>query len=285
MQKLAGVITEGQYRQKLNESTSKIGDKVKHDGKDYYVIQTSTDNDLDTEYPLFKKALTDNGATKDDFIIISKIEPEYGEDFSTKQIIDLLNSKLIKIIKATENVNEVATTPDFSKKITISKRADASRVNSTLKDMYPSGREDIDKRNLAKSIFEKVKASSDGLTVSEIAKELKVEESEVKDLMSELSSKSIFNIEKSFGRPTVNESEEDEDDIPLTKDVKRYIDGQIKDEKKLRKPEKLKKYLTSPAVLDNSLASLILLAFEDEYPDAIDVTDEVKKYILSQIPM
>jgi len=82
----------------------------------------------------------------------------------------------------------------------------------------------------------------------------------------------------------INE-DEDEDEVPLTKDVKRYIDGQIKDEKKLRKPEKLKKYLTNPAVFDNSLASLILVAFEDEYPDAIDISDEVKKYILSQIPM
>lgn len=107
MQKLAGLITEGQYKGKVNESTLKIGDKVKHDGEDYYVIQTAADNDLDIEYPLFKKALTDNGATKDDFIIISKIEPEYGENFSTKLIINLLNSKLIKIIKSTENVNEI----------------------------------------------------------------------------------------------------------------------------------------------------------------------------------
>jgi hypothetical protein len=82
----------------------------------------------------------------------------------------------------------------------------------------------------------------------------------------------------------INE-DEDEDEVPLTKDVKRYIDGQIKDAKKLRNPEKLKKYLTAPAVLDNSLASLILLAFEDEYPDAIDISDKIKKYILSQIPM
>jgi len=84
----------------------------------------------------------------------------------------------------------------------------------------------------------------------------------------------------------VNERRINEDeDVPLTKDVKRYIDGQIKDAKKSRSPERLKKYLTNPAVLDNSLTSLILLAFEDKYPDAIDVTDEVKKYILSQIPM
>jgi hypothetical protein len=89
--------------------------------------------------------------------------------------------------------------------------------------------------------------------------------------------------------PIVNErrinEDEDEDEVPLTKDVKRYIDGQIKDAKKLRNPEKLKKYLTAPAVLDNSLASLILLAFEDEYPDAIDISEKIKKYILSQIPM
>ena len=119
-----------------------------------------------------------------------------------------------------EKLNEVATTPDFSKKITVSKNADVKRVAYILTSMYPSGREDIDKRNLAKSIFEKVKASSDGLTVSEIAKALKVEENEVKDLMSELSSKSIFNIErlsghdisgnnsdKKPGRPTINEAE------------------------------------------------------------------------------
>ena len=80
----------------------------------------------------------------------------------------------------------------------------------------------------------------------------------------------------------INEGE----DVPLTKDVKRYIDGQIKNAKKLRTPEKFKKYLTNPAVLgSSSLLHLILLAFEDKYPDAIDVTDEVKKYILSQISM
>ena len=73
-------------------------------------------------------------------------------------------------------------------------------------------------------------------------------------------------------------------DVPLTNDVKRYIDAQIKDAKKSRKPEKLKKYLTNPVVLgSSSFRHLILLAFEDKYPDAIDVTDEVKKYILSQM--
>ena len=78
----------------------------------------------------------------------------------------------------------------------------------------------------------------------------------------------------------INEGE----DVPLTNDVKRYIDAQIKDAKKSRKPEKLKKYLTNPAVLgSSSFRHLILLAFEDKYPDAIDVTDEVKKYILSQM--
>jgi hypothetical protein len=41
-------------------------------------------------------------------------------------------------------------------------------------------------------------------------------------------------------------------DVPLTNDVKRYIDAQIKDAKKSRKPEKLKKYLTNPAVLGSS---------------------------------
>ena len=140
-----------------------------------------------------------------------------------------MNKELLKMQKLAgiitesqykEKLNEVATTPDFSKKITVSKNADVKRVAYTLTSMYPSGREDIDKRNLAKSIFEKVKASSDGLTVSEIAKALKVEENEVKDLMSELSSKSIFNIErlsgrdisgnnsdKKPGRPTINEAE------------------------------------------------------------------------------
>jgi len=148
-----------------------------------------------------------------------------------------MNKELLKMQKLAgiitesqykEKLNEVATTPDFSKKITISKRADASRVNDTLKDIYPSGREDIDKRNLAKSIFEKVKASSDGLTVSEIAKALKVEENEVKDLMSELSSKSIFYIEKSSGRPTINEAEGDL--VTLLYSLRNSINSENKEE-------------------------------------------------------
>jgi len=94
----------------------------------------------------------------------------------------------------------------------------------------------------------------------------------------------LLSIARDMEDAQLTEIEEDEDDIPLTKDVKRYIDGQIKNAKKLRKPEKLKKYLTNPAVLgSSSFLHLILLAFEDKYPDAIDVTDEVKKYILSQI--
>jgi hypothetical protein len=111
----------------------------------------------------------------------------------------------------------------------------------------------------------------------------------IKDVVDSLHASDLAKSFKQEDEIPVNErrinEDEDEDEVPLTKDVKRYIDGQIKNAKKLRKPEKLKKYLTNPAVLgSSSFLHLILLAFEDKYPDAIDVTDEVKKYILSQIP-
>ena len=45
MQKLAGIITEGQYKTLIKEKY-RYGDKVSYNGEDYVVVASSEDNDL-----------------------------------------------------------------------------------------------------------------------------------------------------------------------------------------------------------------------------------------------
>ena len=97
MQKLAGLITEGQYKQLIE---NKQGDKVEGG----YVLASPDDNEItDAEFDALL-ALCD-GATEDNFLVVSKTKPEYGVNYSGKQLVDLIKKGAAEII-CKEKVNE-----------------------------------------------------------------------------------------------------------------------------------------------------------------------------------
>ena len=104
MQKLAGLITESQFKQ-LTEL--KQGDKFNGG----FVLASDDDNDIsDAEFPKLLALSTDDGVTKENFVVISQTEPEYGVNYSGEQLIDLINSSNGKIqIKNPSSINEVRT--------------------------------------------------------------------------------------------------------------------------------------------------------------------------------
>lgn len=104
MQKLAGLITESQFKQ-LTEL--KQGDKFNGG----FVLASDDDNDIsDAEFPKLLALSTDDDVTKENFVIISQTEPEYGVNYSGEQLIDLINSSNGKIqIKNPSSINEVRT--------------------------------------------------------------------------------------------------------------------------------------------------------------------------------
>jgi hypothetical protein len=90
MQKLAGLITEGQYKQLIE---NKQGDKVEGG----YVLASPDDNEItDAEFDALL-ALCD-GATEDNFLVVSKTKPEYGVNYSGKQLVDLIKKGAAEII-------------------------------------------------------------------------------------------------------------------------------------------------------------------------------------------
>jgi len=77
------------------------------------------------------------------------------------------------------------------------------------------------------------------------------------------------------------EKPEDEspDEIPLTSKIKAYIDDAIQSAKKDGKLEDL----IDAGFFDTDIIDNILVEFDDEFPDADDVSQEVKDYIESQL--
>jgi hypothetical protein len=77
------------------------------------------------------------------------------------------------------------------------------------------------------------------------------------------------------------EKPEDEspDEIPLTSEIKAYIDDAIQSAKKDGKLEDL----IDAGFFDTDIIDNILVEFDDEFPDADDVSQEVKDYIESQL--
>jgi hypothetical protein len=77
------------------------------------------------------------------------------------------------------------------------------------------------------------------------------------------------------------EKPEDEspDEIPLTSEIKSYIDDAIQSAKKDGELEDL----INAGFFDTDIIDNILVEFDDEFPDADDVSQEVKDYIESQL--
>jgi len=77
------------------------------------------------------------------------------------------------------------------------------------------------------------------------------------------------------------EKPEDEspDEIPLTSEIKAYIDDAIQSAKKDGKLEDL----IDAGFFDTDIIDNILVEFDDEFPDADDISQEVKDYIESQL--
>jgi hypothetical protein len=69
------------------------------------------------------------------------------------------------------------------------------------------------------------------------------------------------------------------DEIPLTPEVKAYIDDSIQSAKEDGELE----YLTDVGFFDTDIIDNILVEFMDEFPDVDDVSQEVKDYIESQL--
>jgi hypothetical protein len=77
------------------------------------------------------------------------------------------------------------------------------------------------------------------------------------------------------------EKPEDEspDEIPLTSEIKAYIDNAVQSAKKDGELEDL----INAGFFDTDIIDNILVEFDDEFPDADDVSQEVKDYIESQL--
>ena len=69
------------------------------------------------------------------------------------------------------------------------------------------------------------------------------------------------------------------DEIPLTSEIKSYIDDAIQSAKKDGELEDL----INAGFFDTDIIDNILVEFDDEFPDADDVSQEVKDYIESQL--
>jgi hypothetical protein len=77
------------------------------------------------------------------------------------------------------------------------------------------------------------------------------------------------------------EKPEDEspDEIPLTSEIKAYIDDAIQSAKKDGELEDL----INAGFFDTDIIDNILVEFDDKFPDADDISQEVKDYIESQL--
>jgi len=72
-----------------------------------------------------------------------------------------------------------------------------------------------------------------------------------------------------------NESEK----VPLTPEVRQYIDDAIAELRNSQSDEEFAR-LGRASFWDNEFAEGVWMHFEDEFPGALDVSDEVQDYIL-----
>ena len=88
-----------------------------------------------------------------------------------------------------------------------------------------------------------------------------------------------FNLKQFLTEGRLLKENEEIDEIPLTPDVKTYIDSTIQSAKEDGELE----YLVDVGFFDTDIIDNILVEFIDEFPNADDVNQEVKDYIDSQL--
>ena len=91
MQKLAGVITEGQYKTLIKENYS-YGDIVLYNGENYFVVASSKNNDLSMTDKL-KQKLADSGTDESSFVVIEpKAKLDRTDNLATDQLLSSLKA-------------------------------------------------------------------------------------------------------------------------------------------------------------------------------------------------
>ena len=97
--------------------------------------------------------------------------------------------------------------------------------------------------------------------------------------------KEFLKMQKIAGLITENQMREMMDDdkkVPLTPEVRQYIDDAIAELRNSQSDEEFAR-LGRASFWDNEFAEGVWMHFEDEFPGVLDVSDEVKDYIDSKV--
>ena len=97
--------------------------------------------------------------------------------------------------------------------------------------------------------------------------------------------KEFLKMQKIAGLITENQMREMMDDnkkVPLTPEVRQYIDDAIAELRNSQSDEEWAR-LERASFWDNEFAEGVWMHFEDEFPGVLDVSDEVKDYIDSKV--
>ena len=89
MQKLAGIITEGQYKTLIQENYSH-GNEVSYEGRKYIVVASSENNDLLMTDKL-KQKLADSETDEKNFVVLQKPGPNIVDSLATDELLYYLN--------------------------------------------------------------------------------------------------------------------------------------------------------------------------------------------------
>ena len=97
--------------------------------------------------------------------------------------------------------------------------------------------------------------------------------------------KEFLKMQKIAGLITENQMREmmdNDEKVPLTPEVQQYIDAAIDELKNSQSDEEWAK-LDGAGFWENEFPEGIWMHFEDEFPNALDVSEEVKDYIESKV--
>ena len=97
--------------------------------------------------------------------------------------------------------------------------------------------------------------------------------------------KEFLKMQKIAGLITENQMREmmdNDEKVPLTPEVQQYIDAAIDELRNSQSDEEWSK-LDGAGFWENEFPEGIWMHFEDEFPNALDVSEEVKDYIESKV--